>query len=397
MSERADSLTRPAQCSPQLGIVLSGGGARAAYQVGVLCAIGHRMPDCRIPVITGVSAGAINAACLASHTGGMEASAQALAEHWCSLTTRDVFRTDMRSLLWNAVRWAFSLSTGGVRLSPRVRGLVDTKPLRRFLEPVIQSTGIEENLRAGRLRAAAVSATSYQTGQTLTFIQAAPEVRTWERVRRRAIRQQITLDHVMASAAIPLLFPAVRIGNGYYGDGSIRQANPLAPAVHLGANRILAISSRYGRSGREAARANVQGYPAPAQILGLLFNSIFLDSLDADAARLSRINHLISRISKEKREQLHLRKVELLVLRPSRDLGRLAAEYEPRLPGLVRYMIGGLGTRETRSADFVSYLLFERGFIARLIQLGQADAERQWPRIARFLEASMPAAGVSAD
>ncbi|HZD03572.1 MAG TPA: patatin-like phospholipase family protein, partial [Longimicrobiales bacterium] len=249
----------------------------------------------------------------------------------------------------------------------------------------METAGIGVNLRRGRLEAVALSALSYQTGRTVTFVQGRTRVQPWESIQHRSVRAHITIEHVMASSAIPLLFPAVRLGQQYYGDGSFRYVAPLSPAIHLGADRILAISARYGQTRSEARQPDTIGYPPPAQILGLIFNSVFLDTLDADAARLRRVNALLDRIPEEERAELALRHVDLLVLRPSRDIGRLAGEYEGRLPRTLRFFVRGLGTPETRTGDFLSYLLFESAYITRLLELGERDAAEGWPRIEQFL------------
>ncbi len=366
--------------------MLSGGGARAAYQVGILRYIGERRPDCKFPIFSGVSAGAINIAHLASHTGGMERATADLVRAWADLNTTDIFRSDPFSVASTAVRWITSMASGRRRLGPEARSLVDTSPLRHTLESLLDMSGIEENLRAGRIRAAAISATSYQTGRTVTFVHGGEDVPLWERPQRRAVRDGLTVDHVMASSALPLLFPAERVGEQCYGDGSIRQAAPLSPAVHLGADRILSVSARYDRSVEEAEVPAVEtGYPPPAQVLGLLFNNIFLDALDADAQRLERINELLASCQRWDRQVEDLRRVELLVLRPSEDLGMLATEYRDRLPWMVRFLVSGLEKGRHRTSDFVSYMLFEPGYLQRLMELGRKDAEAQWPRIRDFL------------
>ncbi len=369
-----------------LAFTLSGGGARAAYQVGVLRHIGQRRPELGVPILTGVSAGAINAVFLASHTGNLQEKTQDLTEKWCSLTTDRVFRSDPMSLSRTAARWAFTLGSGGRRITEEAQSLVDTSPLRAFLDERLSPDGIMENIESGALVALAVSVTAYDTGQTTTFVAGAPDIEMWERPLRSSVRDRITVDHVMASSAIPILFPAVEIGDRYFGDGSIRQSAPLAPAVHLGADKIIAVSSRYPRSAAEARAARAPGYPPPAQIIGLMFNSIFLDTLDADAARLTRINHTLSHIPEEVRRDYALRPIDLLVIRPTHDLGKLALEYQENLPRMLRFFVKGLGTRGGRNADFVSYLLFEREYIGRLQQLGEEDAEKQWPEISRFLD-----------
>lgn len=354
--------------------------------MGVLRHIGERCPDRCFPILTGVSAGAINIAYLASHTGNFAEATAGLAEHWSRLTTRQIFRSDPFSVARIAVRWILALASGGSRLGPDARSLVDTRPLRSFLERAVDASGIEENIARERLRAVAISATSYQTGRTISFVQGGERVELWERPQRRAVHGRITIDHVMASSALPLLFPAVAVDGSYYGDGSIRQPAPLSPAIHLGANRILSVSARYDRSVREAEVPVLERYPPPAQVVGLLFNNIFLDTLDADAARLERINRLLERCTEEERPPPeNLRPVDLHVVRPSLDLGALAAEYRDRLPRMVRFLVGGLDASETRSSDFVSYLLFEPAYLRRLMETGRRDAEEQWPEISAFL------------
>ena len=339
-----------------------------------------------MPIVTGVSAGAINAAFLAAQSGRLDTAAETLKRKWCSLTTEQVFRADPVSLTGIGARWLYRLFSGGARLGPEARGLVDNRPLREFLLGTIDFPAIETNIQEGRLHAAAITATSYLTGRTVTFVQGQRGISTWERENRVAVRTSLSVDHVMASAALPVLFPATRLGSGeYFGDGSLRQRTPLAPAVHLGAGRLLAISTRYPRTVEEAAGSAPEGYPPPARVAGLLFNSIFLDALDEDAARLNRINELLGRIPEGPSRPQDLRPVELLVLRPSQDLGRLAAEYAEHLPGFLRFLVSGLGARHSESSDLVSYLLFESAYISRLIELGEEDGERDWPRVEAFL------------
>lgn len=372
--------------TPTPALVLSGGGARAAYQVGILRYLGERRPDCKFPILSGVSAGAINIAHLASRTGGMGPTSAELARRWSGLETTDIFRSDPFSVASTAVRWITTLASGRRHLGPEARSLVDTRPLRRTLESLLDMSGVDENLRSGRLRAAAISATSYQTGRTVTFVHGEPDIPIWNRPQRRAVRDRLTVDHVMASSALPLLFPAEQVDAHYYGDGSIRQSAPLAPAVHMGADRILSVSARYDRSVEEAeVPAVTEGYPPPAQVLGLLFNNIFLDALDDDAERLERINELLEACGRWDRDVEDLRRIDLMVLRPSEDLGMLATEYRERLPRLVRFLVSGLEKGRHRTSDFVSYLLFEPGYLTRIMELGRKDAEDQWPRIRDFL------------
>ena len=375
--------------------MLAGGGARAAYQVGILRYIGERIPDLRIRILTGVSAGGINVGFLASHPGDFGEATEALRRRWCSLTTEEVFRSDPWSLLGIAIRWGVALLSGGARLAPRARSLVDTEPLRRFLHRSFDSRIIEEKLADGRLRAVAVSALSYQTGRTVSFVHGELPPSSWHRHMHRAVHVRLSVEHVMASAAIPILFPAVKVGQQYYGDGSFRYMAPLDPAIQLGADRILAISARYPQHEDELRRPEVLGYPPPARILGLLFNSVFLDTLEDDVRRLERVNALLERIPDERRDDLPYRPVDLLTLQPSRDIGRLAAEYEGRLPRTLRFFVRGLGSPATRNADFLSYFLFESAFISRLIELGMKDAAEEWPRIEAWLRSAGEAEGTT--
>ena len=370
-----------------LGIVMTGGGARAAYQVGFLRCVARLFPELQIPYVTGVSAGAINAALVASHHGSFLQAVSELSELWGNLTVKDVFRTDSRSLAMNAWNWVRQLSSGGIGSHRLVRGLVDTHPLRSYLTEVLHAvdgelTGVQYNLDCGRLKALAISTTSYSTGQSVTWIQG-KEVELWKRPQRRPVMATITVDHIMASAALPLFFPAVQVDNAWYGDGGIRLFAPLSPVVHLGARKIIAISTRYAATEAEASQETVQGYPPPAQVMGILLNSIFLDLLDHDAVRLERLNQLIDGVPEESRHGL--KEVRLLTLRPSRDLGRMAGEFESQLPRAFRFMTRGLGTKETRSPDFLSMVLFQPDYLGALIEIGEKDAEARVGEIEAFL------------
>ncbi len=367
-------------------LVLSGGGARAAYQVGALGAIAERAgPDFRFPVLTGVSAGAINAAFLASTQQPFAAAVRRNQRAWLRLSIEQVFRGGFLSLTGSAARWLWMLGTAGTTPGFEVKGLLDTTPLRGYLDRAIEPGGIAANLAAGRLQALALSTTSYSTGRTVTFIECGPEIETWERAGRHATRAKITVDHVMASSALPLIFPAAPIDGDHYGDGSVRQSTPLAPAIHLGANRLLAISVRCGRTATEAGNDRVQGYPPPAQVMGMLMNAIFLDFLDADIERVERVNEILACLPPGTPAPGGLRQIELLVLRPSRDLGELSADLGKHLPRALRILLRGLGSDRLASPDFLSYLLFERPYIDRLLELGYEDTVAKWDEVERFL------------
>ncbi len=372
---------------PPLALVMGGGGARAAYQVGFLRALARRHPTLEIPIITGVSAGAINAVYLAAHPGPFRAAVEELTELWLSLTMDRVFDLDPRRLTLNTLRWGLQLVSGGLLGESRIRSLMDVSPLREYLAGPLEADegpipGIKANLEAGRLRAVAISTSSYTTGRSITWVQGSG-IRPWARPKRRAVMAPLTLDHIMASTALPLFFPAVKIGEEWYGDGGIRLSAPLSPAVHLGAGRILALSTRFEPTSREAALPLTRGYPPPAQVIGSLLNAVFLDLLDQDAWRVEKINRLLRRIPPEERDGLRI--VDMLTLRPSRDLAQLASDFEADLPTSMRYLIRGLGTRQTESPDVLSFLLFEPGYLARLVEMGERDADARMGEIETVL------------
>ncbi|HUO86051.1 MAG TPA: patatin-like phospholipase family protein [Thermoanaerobaculia bacterium] len=360
-----------------LAIVLTGGGARAAYQIGLLRGLARHLPDLRFDVITGISAGAINASLLASHPGSLREAAEELTALWSRLRSEEVFRVDSTSLGGHVARWGARLVSGG-RASRHSRGMVDTEPLRRLLSralaplgPHQEIVGIRRNIERGRLAAAALTTLDYSNGNTVTWVQGR-DIEGWTRSKRRAVRCNLRVDHVMASSALPLFFPAVRIGPHWHGDGGVRLTAPFSPALHLGARRLIAVTTRYVAPLAEEDRAQIDGYPPPAQILGQLMSSVFLDVLDEDAARLARTSRLLERLPPDEREGMS--PIELLVLRPSVDLGKLAADYEPRLPGVFRFLTRGLGTKETKSSDMLSMLMFQPDYLSRCIEIGEADA-----------------------
>ena len=373
---------------PRIGLVLTGGGARAAYQVGLVRHLAKRLPEFHFDVLTGVSAGAINVSFLASHPGSAAEATEDLSRVWLDLTPDHVFRDDGWSLAGMAARWLLNLVSGGARHRPRVRGLVDTSPLVRHLASVLEVApgddgralpGIERNLARGRLDAVAVTTVEWSTGQTVTWVQGR-DIETWERPKRRSERTQLTLDHVLASASLPLIFPAVRIGAAWHGDGGVRLTSPLSPALHLGCDRLIAVSTRHEPLTPTAAAAT---YPPPAQFAGVLMNAVFLDQLDQDANRMELVNGLLTRMPESERGPHRL--IDLVLLRPSEDLGQLAGRFEPRLPRAFRFLTRGLGTRDTKSPDLLSLLMFQPDYIRALIEVGEKDAEARHDQIAELV------------
>ena len=374
-----------------LALVLSGGGARAAYQVGVLRYLAREFPSIVPDILTGVSAGGINAAFIAARQEPYPEKIEQLAEMWRDLHIDQVFRVDLRDLAWRSLRWSGRLASGGQAPLPNAKSLVDTAPLREVLERELGAgsgpiPGVQASLSDGWLRAFAITGSSYTTGQSITWVQTREDgmIPSWERPARRSQSCPLRVDHVMASAALPFFFPAIEVDGAWYGDGGIRLTAPLSPAIHLGAKRIIAVTTRYTRTREEADRPMITGYPPPAQVAGVLFNAIFLDHFDGDALQLRTVNDLIAHLPEAKRQGL--RPVDLLVVRPSEDLGRLANAYEVDLPKGFRFLTRGLGTRETRSNDMLSLVMFQPDYVKRLLELGEADAEKRRRDFEKFLQ-----------
>ncbi len=371
-----------------LALMLGGGGARGAYQAGVLRGIARRYPGVHFPIMTGISAGAINAIHLAAHSGSMLERTESLARLWSGLTPDQVFDIRAAPLLWNAFRWASRLASGGIGGGAKpMRGMVDTQPLREFLTRQLMPdadgsvAGIQCNLDSGLLQAVALSGASYTTGQSVTWVQGRG-VSLWQRPQRRSEFAALGVEQVMASSALPMLFPAVQVGAEWYGDGGMRLTDPLSPSIHLGATKILTISTRYRRSVAETSSPQTVGYPPPAQVLGALYNSVFLDMIDEDIIRLQRMNHLLAALPDDRRAGMKI--VDIMVIRPSRDLGRLAGEFEARLPRIVKYLSRGFGTKQTASPDLLSLILFQPDYIGALLEIGERDGEAAAEQLQAF-------------
>ena len=375
---------------PQLAIVLTGGGARAAYQVGFLRHLAARYPDLAPGILTGVSAGGMIAMHLASRHGRFVDSVARLVEVWQNLRIDDVCRVDAVDLS-SITRWALRRICGRARETARRGSVAATEPLRRLLSQTLDAAAdgtfsrITHNLHAGLVRAVALTASSYATGQSVTWVQTRGQLSALagDGGRSEAVDGSLRVDHVMASGALPFIFPAVEIDGAWYGDGGMRLTAPLSPAIHLGARKIIAVSTRYSGADAEIRRRAINGHPPPTQVAGTLLNAIFLDMLDADASRIQQVNSLIERLPAGRHAGLH--HVETLVLRPSEDLGRLANEFEADLPRGLRFFVRGLRGRDTRSNDMLSLLMFQRDYMMRLIELGESDARRRGPEIEAFL------------
>jgi len=365
-------------------LVLSGGGARAAYHGGVLAALTERLPEAQFPILTGVSAGAINSAYLAAHPGAFREAVEALCDEWLRITPDQVFLLRPASWFSSAASWSWQVATGRLDGPYEVRGMVDLQPLREFLAARHDPQRIDANIESGRLRAVAVSATGFRSGRSVSFVHGAPDAPIWERAHGVAVRARLTVEHLMASAAIPILFPPVRLEGDWYGDGGVKHTAPLAPAIHLGARSVVAIGMGAGGGAWPASPSGSGSYPTVAETLGLLFNSIFLDALEADAEQLDRVNRLLTALPADAARAHGVRPVDLLMLRPSRDLAEFAAGHVSLLPRELQFVVRALGGEREAAATFVSYLLFHRAFTSRLMELGYDDVVAHWPAIESF-------------
>lgn len=380
--------------SSRYGLVLSGGGARAAYQAGVLQGIsdilGTDFGTQPFPVITGISAGAINAAFMAGAKDSFAEQTLKLTDIWNELESEQVLRTDMVSLGKLGAGWIRDLSLGGMLGNSRSTHLLDSTPLSHLLDKRIDFEQIQENIKLRRLHGIAVSATNYATGTSNAFFNSL-EVKNWARSTRIGLKTDINLDHVLASASIPFMFKPVRIDKSFYGDGGVRSNAPFSPAIHLGADRLVAISVRYFRGVTETMEMNQQQEMdsiALSDIVGVMFNSLFLDAIEFDYERLQRINDTVKILHEveELRGRSHLKIIPTLLIRPSVDLGVLAARQFDRFPHMLRYLLKGIGASRERGADLLSYIAFDKAYTSKLIEIGIKDAMSRKEEIRVFFE-----------
>lgn len=408
MNMASDSAsTRP----PDSALLLTGGGARAAYQVGVLQGIAelHRLcepdaPATPFDIIVGTSAGAINATALACRADDFRNGVSDLARVWGHFHAEQVYRASIGRAAVAGTRWLIFVMFGW--LSPRLQALqphslLDNEPLHDLLEKTLPLDRIPQLLASGQLRALAVTASCYSSGEHLTFYDGVSEIHDWKRVRRRAVRTHIGVDHLMASSALPFIFPATRIEAegevGYYGDGSMRQVAPIAPVIHLGAKRVLVIGVGEDLEPMDDATCTMPSYPSLAQVANHALSSIFLDTLAADAALLHRVNRVLALIDPAHRADSEMQPVDLLVIEPSERIDQIAARHTHTLPRSVRLLMRALGMRggptSSRSSALASYLLFEPDFTTELMRLGHGDALAQRQAICQFFGWKEPAAG----
>jgi NTE family protein len=385
---------------PLTGLVLTGGGARAAYQVGVLSAINHirrtsgASSDNPFPVIAGTSAGAIIGTVLACQADRFEWAVRMLEDSWSKFSADQIYRADAFGLVRTGARWLTILNLGWAIARwrrARPRSLLDNAPLQALLQQSVALDRLPQLMAQGHLQGVAVTASSYSSGDHVTFYEANREIQPWTRSRRLAFRSRITIDHLLASSAIPFVFPSVRLpllGQAeWFGDGSMRQSAPISPAVHLGAERILVIGP--GRMHEPPERRVVSDdYPSLAQIAGHALSNIFLDALAVDVERLERVNRTLALLSEQARSQTILKPLQVLVIAPSQRLDDIAGRHLDALPTAVRTLLSGVGVsglgQNAKGSALASYLLFESAYTRELIELGKADTLQRQADVRRF-------------
>ncbi|MGH8495360.1 MAG: patatin-like phospholipase family protein [Gammaproteobacteria bacterium] len=374
---------------PRIGLVLPGGGARAAYHVGVLKAIAEFMPRRApnpFPVISGTSAGAINAAVLASRALRFRAGIAEMERVWANFSAQQVYRSDAWTMLASSAHWFVTVLLGGFGVR-KPRSLLDNAPLRELLGRKIRFEEIQRAIDARHLDAVAITASGYNSARSISFFQAREGLKTWTRVRRRGQKANLTLDHLMASVAVPFIFPPTCIDGEFYGDGAMRQATPLSAAIHLGAQRLLVIGVRDEASNPTPDPANPAPYPSLGQIAGYMLDTLFMDGLYADLERVTRINLLLSQTPPGRLSGpvANLKRIDTMLIVPSQDIRGIARRHVHELPIPVRLLLKGLGAMNQGGLQLVSYLLFESGYTRALIRLGYRDAWAVADRLRPFL------------
>ena len=375
----------------KVGLILTGGGARAAYQVGFLRAVAHMLPRGApnpFPIICGTSAGAINAAALASNATDFHRAVRQLLLIWKYFHADQVYRSDVLGVFGTGMRWILAVIMGGLGKN-NPSSLLDNTPLSQLLRERIDLGGIRRSIDAGALYALSVTASGYASGQSVSFFQGVPGLAGWQRARRIGIPEIIDFEHLLASSALPFIFPAVLLRREFFGDGSMRQIAPISPALHLGADRVIVIG--VSREMQNApARVKMASYPSLAQIAGHALNSIFLDGLEVDIERLQRINNTIKLIPGEARSKhnVQLREVDVLAISPSEEIDRIAAHYTHELPRSIRFVLRGLGAARRGGSTLTSYLLFEPAYCRALIALGYKDTMARQEEVMKFIGAT---------
>ncbi|HEY4698387.1 MAG: Patatin [Gallionellales bacterium RIFCSPHIGHO2_02_FULL_57_16] len=372
------------------GLILTGGGARAAYQVGVLKAIAEFLPrrsHSPFQIVCGTSAGALNAATLAINAKNFSMGVQYLVNTWKNFHASQIYRTDAVGVFNNTMLWIAGVMLRLLGINKlNQTSLLDNSPLIEFLEQILPCENIQENIDAGVLRALSITASGYGSGQSVTFYQGVKELVPWRRTGRMGVPTQIETKHLLASASLPFLFKPTLINREYFGDGSMRQISPIGSALHLGATRIMVIGVTAIEYVDQSQRSDIHEYPTLAQIAGHALNSIFLDHMEVDLERVRKTNDLVAIMPAEMRESTNLKHVEVMVISPSQPIDRIAERYVKELPWTIRLLLRLVGARHHSGVTLVSYLLSEKKFCRALIDMGYQDALNRRDEIMKFLE-----------
>lgn len=371
----------------KIGLILSGGGARAAYQVGVLKAINKILPKASgnpYDIIAGTSAGAINGVALASYAEHHHIGIRHLERIWTNFKPNLIYRTDFKGVIRTLSRLTRTTLIGRKYKHDRV-SLLDNAPLRGLLSEVIKFDNIQKAIDSGALHAMCVTGSGLDSGESVSFFQGHYSIVNWQRHRRIGYRSRIGIDHLMASSAIPMIFPSVKINQEYYADGAVRQLAPISPALHLGAEKILVIGVS-GEAHKRKEKVEATAYPTPASIMGHMLNAAFLDSMETDVERLQRINRTVDKIPEDVRKKhgMELKPIELLEINPSSSMDEIAGRHVDELPRVIRLALGGSGNTSRNGSGILSYLLFSSGFCKDLIALGYKDGMARRDEIERF-------------
>lgn len=365
--------------------MLTGGGARAAYQVGVLKGIATLVPRAHpLPfrIMCGTSAGALNSSAMACYASNFHLAVKKLEHVWANFSTDQVYRSSNTELVGHLLGRVGRLFQSETAENPAA-SLFDNQPLRELIMKVIDFKKIDRQIANGYLRALSVSASCYNNGQSISFYEGSSHCKDWQRSKRRGIRTRLTQEHLMASAAIPLVFPAIEIQHQFYGDGAIHQISPLSPPIHLGASKILVIGVDEAHMEDSLNRHYV---PSSAAIAGHLLDTIFADTLNSDLERMERINDTVRQLDKAGIEHPQLRRIDTLIVKPELDFNQLAHKHFQTMPRSVRRLLSLIGIDQDTPSSIVSYLLFEKDYCRELIQIGYQDAMKQRDNIHHFLE-----------
>lgn len=374
--------------SKKTGLVLSGGGARGAYQSGVLLAVQEISQSSGIPVkydfLSGVSAGAINASSLAMNCDDMKVATENLAQLWSQLNFENVFSTDSMTMSKIGFQWLKELSIGGITGTTPGRSLLDTTPLRGLIHNNMDFNKVEKNISNGHLSALCITSIDYAKSATTTFVQGKDALPAWDKGRKRSERTTITTEHIMASSAIPLLFPPVKVDDRFFGDGAVRNHAPCSPVIYLGAEKLLVIGVRMQSSTAHEQRAANGTAPSVARVVNTILNGVLLDAVEQDVDRLRRLNEYAMAISPEQQGRVALRPLDYLFISPSADIGEMAVQKASKLPRVVRFLMKGLGSLQDAS-EIISYLLFDPEFCSDLIDIGRKDGLAHKEELIRFM------------